>query len=154
MSNTRKSPVKTAKAPAAPKGDGDEDVTAYMATLQHPLKAEITSVLALIRNADPAIAAGIKWNAPSFRLTEWFATLNVRSQDAVQIILHLGAKSRDDVTVRDAVRVGVGRRPARDVEVTSWRECATPAAVVEAVDNNRFDVLVLDGDAEHVPERV
>ena len=53
----------------------------------------------------------------------------------------------DDVTVRDAVRVGVGRRPARDVEVTSWRECATPAAVVEAVDNNRFDVLVLDGEA-------
>ena len=53
----------------------------------------------------------------------------------------------DDVTVRDAVRVGVGRRPARDIEVTAWRECATPAAVIEAVDNNRYDVLVLDGEA-------
>ena len=53
----------------------------------------------------------------------------------------------DDVTVRDAVRVCVGRRPARDVEVTAWRECATPAAVIEAVDNNRYDVLVLDGEA-------
>ena len=39
----------------------------------------------------------------------------------------------DDVTVRDAVRVGVGRRPARDVEVTAWRECATPAAVIEGM---------------------
>jgi len=126
MSNTRKSPVKTAKAPAAPKGDGDEDVTAYMATLQHPLKAEITSVLALIRNADPAIAAGIKWNAPSFRLTEWFATLNVRSQDAVQIILHLGAKSRDDVTVREAIAdpQNLLRWLGKDRALVSFRDAA------------------------------
>ena len=41
----------------------------------------------------------------------------------------------DDVTVRDAVRLAVGRRPAKNVEVTSWLECATHAAVVEAVDN-------------------
>ena len=126
MSNTRKSPVKTAKAPAAPKGDGDEDVTAYMATLQHPLKAEITSVLALIRNADPAIVAGIKWNAPSFRLTEWFATLNVRSQDAVQIILHLGAKSRDDVTVREAIAdpQNLMRWLGKDRALVSFRDAA------------------------------
>ena len=126
MSNTRKSPVKTAKAPAAPKGDGDEDVTAYMATLQHPLKAEITSVLALIRNADPAIAAGIKWNAPSFRLTEWFATLNVRSQDAVQIILHLGAKSRDDVTVSEAIAdpQNLLRWLGKDRALVSFRDAA------------------------------
>lgn len=53
----------------------------------------------------------------------------------------------DDKTTRDAVRVNVGRRPARDVEVSSWRECATAAAVIEAVENARFDVLVLDGEA-------
>lgn len=53
----------------------------------------------------------------------------------------------DDVTTRDAVRLGVGRRPARDVEVASWRECATHPAVVEAVENARFDVLILDGEA-------
>ncbi|NYG05608.1 DNA-binding response OmpR family regulator [Phycicoccus badiiscoriae] len=53
----------------------------------------------------------------------------------------------DDKTTRDAVRVNVGRRPARDVEVVSWRECATAAAVVEAVENSRFDVLILDGEA-------
>ncbi len=53
----------------------------------------------------------------------------------------------DDASVRDSVRVSVGRRPARNVEVTSWLECATHAAVVEAVDNRRFDVLVLDGEA-------
>ena len=53
----------------------------------------------------------------------------------------------DDYTTRDAVRAAVGRRPARDVEVTSWHECATPEAVIEAVDSTRFDGLILDGEA-------
>jgi DNA-binding response OmpR family regulator len=45
------------------------------------------------------------------------------------------------------VRLAVGRRPARDVEVTSWRECATAAAVIEAVETGEFDLLILDGEA-------
>lgn len=53
----------------------------------------------------------------------------------------------DDITTRDAVRVAVGRRPGRDVEVTSWRECATGPAVVEAVESGDFDLLILDGEA-------
>jgi len=53
----------------------------------------------------------------------------------------------DDIATRDAVRVAVGRRPARDVEVTSWRECATAPAVIEAVESGEFDLLVLDGEA-------
>ena len=53
----------------------------------------------------------------------------------------------DDKTTRDTVRVTVGRRPARDVEVVSWRECATAAAVIEAVENTTFDLLILDGEA-------
>ncbi len=56
----------------------------------------------------------------------------------------------DDSTTRDAVRVNVGRRPARDVEVGSWRECATAAAVIEAVEAGSFDVIVLDGEAAKV----
>jgi len=53
----------------------------------------------------------------------------------------------DDFTTRDAVRAAVGRRPARDVEVVSWHECATAPAVIEAADAGGFDVLVLDGEA-------
>lgn len=53
----------------------------------------------------------------------------------------------DDIATRDAVRVAVGRRPARDVEVITWLECATAAAVIEAVETGEFDVLVLDGEA-------
>ena len=53
----------------------------------------------------------------------------------------------DDIATRDAVRLAVGRRPARDVEVRTWLECATAAAVIEAVETGKFDLLVLDGEA-------
>jgi DNA-binding response OmpR family regulator len=53
----------------------------------------------------------------------------------------------DDIATRDAVRLAVGRRPARDVEVVRWLECATAAAVIEAVETGEYDVLVLDGEA-------
>lgn len=53
----------------------------------------------------------------------------------------------DDIATRDAVRVAVGRRPARDVEVSTWLECATAPAVIEAVETGQYDLLVLDGEA-------
>jgi DNA-binding response OmpR family regulator len=56
----------------------------------------------------------------------------------------------DDFTTRDAVRAAVGRRPAKDVEVVDWLECATAAAVVSAADTERFDMLILDGEAAKV----
>ncbi|MDQ2756627.1 MAG: response regulator, partial [Actinomycetota bacterium] len=56
----------------------------------------------------------------------------------------------NDVATRDAVRLGVGKRPAKDVEVASWREVATPAAAVEAVEAGGLDVLVLDGESSPV----
>lgn len=52
----------------------------------------------------------------------------------------------DDIATRDAVRLAVGRRPARDVEVTAWLECATAAAVIEAVETGAFDLMILDGE--------
>jgi hypothetical protein len=71
------------------------DVDAFLAALDHPRKAEILALRQVILGADPAIAEGIKWNAPSFRTSEWFATFHLRARDGVQVILHLGAKKRD-----------------------------------------------------------
>jgi len=48
----------------------------------------------LMLAVDPGIREGIKWNAPSFRTTEYFATTNLRSRAGVGIILHLGARVR------------------------------------------------------------
>jgi CheY-like chemotaxis protein len=56
----------------------------------------------------------------------------------------------DDFTTRDAVRAAVGRRPSKDVEVVRWHECATADAVISTVDHERFDILVLDGEAAKV----
>ena len=72
-----------------------DDVDAFMRALDHPLKAEIEAVRAIILGVDQAVAEGIKWNAPSFRCREYFATFHLRPRDRVQLILHLGAKARD-----------------------------------------------------------
>jgi CheY-like chemotaxis protein len=61
---------------------------------------------------------------------------------AVTVLLY-----SDDITTRDAVRASVGRRPARDVEVVAWKECATAPAVVSEVEQGGFDLLILDGEA-------
>lgn len=53
----------------------------------------------------------------------------------------------DDRTTRDSVRLAVGRRPAPDVKIESWLECATAPAVIDAVKAGRVDLLVLDGEA-------
>jgi hypothetical protein len=75
-----------------------------VATHDHPLKGEILALRKIILGADPSIAEGIKWNAPSYRTSEWFATFNLRAKDKVQVVLHLGAKKRDNtvaVTIAD-----------------------------------------------------
>jgi hypothetical protein len=41
------------------------------------------------------VQEGVKWNAPSFRTTEYFATTNLRAKAGIGVILHLGAKVRD-----------------------------------------------------------
>jgi len=53
----------------------------------------------------------------------------------------------DDVDTRTAVRMAVGRRPASDLPRVEWLECATPGAVVSAMDAGGVDVAVLDGEA-------
>lgn len=53
----------------------------------------------------------------------------------------------DDRSTRDDVRVAVGKRPSRSVEIESWFECATPAAAEEAMRTSTFDLLILDGES-------
>lgn len=53
----------------------------------------------------------------------------------------------DDVDTRMQVRMAVGRRVSADLPPLEWTECATPPAVIAAVDGFGFDVLILDGEA-------
>jgi len=76
-----------------------------LASLAHPCKREILALREVILAADPRIGEGVKWNAPSFRTSEHFATMHLRAKDGVQLILHFGAKKReraiDPATIAD-----------------------------------------------------
>jgi DNA-binding response OmpR family regulator len=53
----------------------------------------------------------------------------------------------DDANTREQVRLATGRRPAPDVPLVEFVECATPAAVLTELDRGGIDVCVLDGEA-------
>lgn len=75
--------------------DNTQAVDDFMRALEHPSKPDVEALRKLILGADPSIAEGVKWNAPSFRTTEYFATTNIRAKAGVGLILHLGAKVRN-----------------------------------------------------------
>jgi len=64
-----------------------DDVNAFMQQLDHPMKAEIEAVRAIIK-ANPKIAERIKWNAPSFFYLDDLATLHVKTKQQVHLIFH------------------------------------------------------------------
>ncbi|CAL9435141.1 response regulator transcription factor [Streptomyces griseomycini] len=53
----------------------------------------------------------------------------------------------DDANTREQVRLATGRRPAPDVPVVEFVECATVPAVLAELDKGGIDVCVLDGEA-------
>ena len=63
------------------------DVNDFMQQLDHPLKAEIEAVRAIIK-ANPNIDERVKWNAPSFFYTDDLATIHVKAKQQVHLIFH------------------------------------------------------------------
>ncbi|MFE6284112.1 hypothetical protein [Streptomyces sp. NPDC057877] len=53
----------------------------------------------------------------------------------------------DDSGTREQIRLATGRRPAPDVPVVEFLECATPQAVIRELDKGGIDACVLDGEA-------
>jgi hypothetical protein len=108
----------------AGRADTTEAVDEFMGKLDHAFKAEIQAIRKTILSADSAIAEGIKWNAPSFRTTEYFATTNLREKAGIGIILHLGAKVRetgpDGLTISDPE--GLLKWLARDRAAVVFRD--------------------------------
>lgn len=74
--------------------DTSAAVDQFMAALEHPFKPEIEALRTAILAVHPSIAEGIKWNAPSWRTSDYFATTHLRSKTGLGLILHLGAKAR------------------------------------------------------------
>lgn len=104
----------------------DAEVAAFLATLEHPQLDAIRAVREVILAADASIGEGIKWKVPSFRTTEYFATLHLRTKTGFGVILHFGAKKRDDIPSRGAIAdpAGVLQWLADDRAMVSFTDVA------------------------------
>lgn len=75
----------------------DPGVATFLQKLKHRLKPAIEEMRTIILGVSPKISEGIKWNAPSFRTHDDFATMNLRGKDddeRIWLILHTGAKAK------------------------------------------------------------
>lgn len=82
-----------------------EVVDQFMQRLDHPLKAEIEAVRAIILGADAGITEQIKWNAPSFCYQgDDRVTFRLHpSNQFFQLIFHRGAKVKEprEIAIQD-----------------------------------------------------
>ncbi len=87
--------------PRTPKLSGTDAVNEYMRALDHPLKAEIEAVRAIIMGANPKVAERVKWNAPSFYYRDDIAAFHVRPTDYVHVVFvfHRGKMIDDGLGV-------------------------------------------------------
>lgn len=75
-------------------------VPAFLDQLSHPLKPAIALLRTTILGLDPRVREEIKWNAPSFRISDHFATINLgrktkaRPHEHVMLVLHRGARAK------------------------------------------------------------
>ena len=80
-----------------------ESVDAFMAGLDHPLKAEVQSVRDIIKAVHPGIGEQIKWNAPSYFFNQAdFLTFNLWAKDRIHLVFHHPAC----VTIKNALLEG------------------------------------------------
>ncbi|MDB6110840.1 MAG: hypothetical protein JWR69_2590 [Pedosphaera sp.] len=103
MPAKRKSSTTAASVPQPVGHDNTGAVTAFLGSLKHPLKPLVETIRATILETDSGITEGIKWNTASFYCHGWFATINLRAKKGVQLVLHHGAKVRDESTLSETI---------------------------------------------------
>jgi hypothetical protein len=72
-----------------------KSVEAFVASLDEASKPAVNALREIFLAADPGVAEGIKWNVPSFRTSDYFATMNLRVKTGIGVVLHFGAKKSD-----------------------------------------------------------
>ncbi len=118
------SPRKASASHRRTAADTTEAVDAFMASLDHPFKTEMEAVRRIILGVHPSIAEGIKWNAPSFRTVEYFATFHLREKVGFSVVLHLGARARDGARPVIADPTGLLRWLGKDRAIVRFAEPA------------------------------
>lgn len=114
-----------------------EQVERFMAALEHPLKAEIAALRAVILGADAGITERVKWNAPSFCYRgDDRVTMRLHPPEQLQLIFHRGAKVREIAGFTFEDDSGLLRWVAADRAVVTLRtreEIAAQAAALADV---------------------
>ena len=106
-----------------------EDVTAFLARCEHPLRDELDALRAIVARAAPALIEGVKWSAPSYRLGEdgeHCVTFNLAAKDRVRLVFHRGASVK---SARGGPRLladdgGLLEWPAPDRAIATFRSLA------------------------------
>ena len=71
------------------KMDDTEEVNEFIEKLDHPFKAEVEMIRAIIKNVNPDITEQIKWNAPSFNYKgETLVTFNLWEKNRIHLVFH------------------------------------------------------------------
>ncbi|MDO9398835.1 MAG: DUF1801 domain-containing protein [Herbiconiux sp.] len=71
----------------------EQTVDGFVVGLDEPRRAEVLRLREIVLAADAGIHEGVKWNAPSFAVDDWFATMNLRPGAPLRLVLHTGAKA-------------------------------------------------------------
>lgn len=72
------------------------DTDAYLEGVPEPARSTLAALCELVRASDDRLREEIKWNAPSFALTDHLATTGVHRDGTVRLVLHTGATTRAD----------------------------------------------------------
>ena len=76
-----------------------QTVEQLLSLLDHPQINLINEVREQIKQAEPALVEGVKWNAPSYALNgNDIITFNFRNYGFVSLIFHTGPKGKDTKT--------------------------------------------------------
>jgi hypothetical protein len=129
-------PAKRLGVKADPSGSQiDPAVVAFIDGLDHPLKKEIEAVRKIILGVSPEIKEGIKWNSPSFRTKNDFATFNLRD-GRFWLILHTGVKANATKGIKIADPNGLLKWLAKDrcvVTFASVKDVSTKRKALKAI---------------------
>ncbi|MBI1933340.1 MAG: DUF1801 domain-containing protein [Ignavibacteriales bacterium] len=71
-------------------------VNNFMNNLDHPYKEGIEFLRNVIKKCNDSIIEEIKWNAPSYKLENHFATFKLYPPKNIQIVLHTDSKLKGD----------------------------------------------------------
>ena len=98
----RKAPKPRSPQRAGKTTNGTNEVDAFLAALEHPLKPQVQALRKAILAVDDRITEQVKWNAPSFRTAkDYVCTFSLRPGKPLLLIFHNPLIPRIQSTIFD-----------------------------------------------------